>query len=146
MAHFHPSAFWLLGFSVLCFFGPKRQAATATTTHRYVQCISHTKCRILDTRKTIPGLRLAQKYAVTCGGGENHRMGLYDAFLIKENHIAACGSITEAVKRAKSSLNKCPIEVEVENLDELDQAQNAGANIIMLDNFSLDLIFRDGQT
>ena len=115
-------------------------SATATTTHRYVQCISHTKCRILDTRKTIPGLRLAQKYAVTCGGGENHRMGLYDAFLIKENHIAACGSITEAVKRAKSSLNKCPIEVEVENLDELDQAQNAGANIIMLDNFSLDLM------
>ena len=115
-------------------------SATATTTHRYVQCISHTKCRILDTRKTIPGLRLAQKYAVTCGGGENHRMGLYDAFLIKENHIAACGSITEAVKRAKSSLNKCPIEVEVENLDELDQAQNAGASIIMLDNFSLDLM------
>ena len=115
-------------------------SATATTTHRYVQCILHTKCRILDTRKTIPGLRLAQKYAVTCGGGKNHRMGLYDAFLIKENHIAACGSITEAVKRAKSSLNKCPIEVEVENLDELDQAQNAGANIIMLDNFSLDLM------
>ena len=115
-------------------------SATATTTHRYVQCISHTRCRILDTRKTIPGLRLAQKYAVTCGGGENHRMGLYDAFLIKENHIAACGSISEAVKRPKSSLTKCPIEVEVENLDELDQAQNAGANIIMLDNFSLDLM------
>ena len=115
-------------------------SATATTTHRYVQCISHTKCRILDTRKTIPGLRLAQKYAVTCGGGENHRMGLYDAFLIKENHIAACGSISEAVKRAKSSLTECPIEVEVENLDELDQAQNAGADIIMLDNFSLDLM------
>ena len=115
-------------------------SATATTTHRYVQCISHTKCRILDTRKTIPGLRLAQKYAVTCGGGKNHRMGLYDAFLIKENHIAACGSISEAVKRAKSSLTECPIEVEVENLDELYQAQNAGANIIMLDNFSLDLM------
>ena len=115
-------------------------SATATTTHRYVQCISHTKCRILDTRKTIPGLRLAQKYAVTCGGGENHRMGLYDAFLIKENHIAACGSISEAIKRAKSSLTKCPIEVEVENLDELDEAQNAGASIIMLDNFSLDLM------
>ena len=115
-------------------------SATATTTHRYVQCILHTKCRILDTRKTIPGLRLAQKYAVTCGGGENHRMGLYDAFLIKENHIAACGSISEAVKRAKSSLTECPIEVEVENLDELDQAQNAGADIIMLDNFSLDLM------
>ena len=115
-------------------------SATAKTTHRYVQCISHTKCRILDTRKTIPGLRLAQKYAVTCGGGENHRMGLYDAFLIKENHIAACGSISEAVKRAKSSLTECPIEVEVENLDELDQAQNAGADIIMLDNFSLDLM------
>ena len=115
-------------------------SATATTTHRYVQCISHTKCRLLDTRKTIPGLRLAQKYAVTCGGGENHRIGLYDAFLIKENHIAACGSITEAVKRAKSSLPECPIEVEVENLDELHHAQNAGANIIMLDNFSLDLM------
>ena len=115
-------------------------SATATTTHRYVQCILHTKCRILDTRKTIPGLRLAQKYAVTCGGGENHRMGLFDAFLIKENHIAACGSISEAVKRAKSSLTECPIEVEVENLDELDEAQNAGASIIMLDNFSLDLM------
>ena len=115
-------------------------SATATTTHRYVQCISHTKCRILDTRKTIPGSRLAQKYAVTCGGGENHRMGLYDAFLIKENHIAACGSISEAIERAKSSLTKCPIEVEVENLDELDEAQNAGASIIMLDNFSLDLM------
>ena len=115
-------------------------SATATTTHRYVQCILHTKCRILDTRKTIPGLRLAQKYAVTCGGGENHRMGLFDAFLIKENHIAACGSISEAVKRAKSSLTEYPIEVEVENLDELDQAQTAGADIIMLDNFSLDLM------
>ena len=115
-------------------------SATATTAHDYSQCISHTACKLLDTRKTIPGLRLAQKYAVTCGGGKNHRLGLYDGYLIKENHIAACGGINKAVIRAKKAHPECPIEVEVENLDELDQAQQAGANIIMLDNFSLDLM------
>ena len=115
-------------------------SATATTTHQYVERISHTSCRLLDTRKTIPGLRLAQKYAVTCGGGKNHRKGLYDAFLIKENHIAACGGIQKAVDSAKKSHPKCPIEVEVENLDELDEAQKAGANIIMLDNFTPELM------
>ena len=115
-------------------------SATATITNRYVERISHTSCRLLDTRKTIPGLRMAQKYAVTCGGGKNHRIGLYDAFLIKENHIAACGGITNAVENAKKSHPNCPIEVEVENLDELDQAQKAGANIIMLDNFTPELM------
>jgi len=115
-------------------------SATATITNQYVQRISHTSCRLLDTRKTIPGLRMAQKYAVTCGGGKNHRIGLYDAFLIKENHIAACGGITNAVENAKKSHPNCPIEVEVENLEELDQAQKAGANIIMLDNFTPELM------
>ena len=115
-------------------------SATATTTHSYVQRILHTPCKLLDTRKTLPGLRLAQKYAVACGGGKNHRLGLYDAFLIKENHIAACGGIKNAVERARKNHPGCPIEVEVENLDELDQAQKAGANIIMLDNFSVDLM------
>ena len=115
-------------------------SATATITNQYVERISHTSCRLLDTRKTIPGLRMAQKYAVTCGGGKNHRIGLYDAFLIKENHIAACGGIRNAVENAKKSHPNCPIEVEVENLDELDQAQKAGANIIMLDNFTPELM------
>ena len=115
-------------------------SATATITNQYVERISHTSCRLLDTRKTIPGLRMAQKYAVTCGGGKNHRIGLYDAFLIKENHIAACGGITNAVENAKKSHPNCPIEVEVENLEELDQAQQAGANIIMLDNFTPELM------
>ena len=115
-------------------------SATASITNQYVERISHTSCRLLDTRKTIPGLRMAQKYAVTCGGGKNHRIGLYDAFLIKENHIAACGGIRNAVENAKKSHPNCPIEVEVENLDELDQAQKAGANIIMLDNFTPELM------
>jgi len=115
-------------------------SATATTTNQYVERIAHTPCRLLDTRKTIPGLRIAQKYAVTCGGGKNHRIGLYDAFLIKENHIAACGGIKNAIENAKKSHPNCPIEVEVENLEELNEAQNAGANIIMLDNFSPDLM------
>ena len=115
-------------------------SATATTTHSYVQRIMHTSCKLLDTRKTLPGLRLAQKYAVSCGGGKNHRLGLYDAFLIKENHIAACGGIQKAVERARNDHPGRTIEVEVENLDELDQAQGAGANVIMLDNFSVDLM------
>jgi nicotinate-nucleotide pyrophosphorylase (carboxylating) len=92
---------------------------------------------LLDTRKTIPGLRTAQKYAVTCGGCFNHRIGLYDAYLIKENHIAACGSITAAIEKAKSLQADIPVEVEVENLDELQQALAAQADIVMLDNFSI---------
>jgi len=112
----------------------------ATITHHYYSLIAHTQCRLLDTRKTIPGLRIAQKYAVNCGGGHNHRLGLYDAVLIKENHIAACGSITAAINHAKSHYPDKPIEVEVETLDELDTAQHAGADIIMMDNFTLEMM------
>ena len=112
-------------------------SATATTTHKYASSVAHTQCKILDTRKTIPGLRLAQKYAVTMGGGKNHRVGLFDAILIKENHIAACGSITKAVKKAQSiAPDNMMIEVEVESHEELQEALNAGATRIMLDNFT----------
>lgn len=113
-------------------------SATATLTAQYVAMLGDTKIKLLDTRKTLPGLRLAQKYAVTCGGGENHRIGLYDAFLIKENHIMASGSIAKAVSQAKILAPEKLVEVEVENLDELEQALDAGADIIMLDNFSVD--------
>jgi nicotinate-nucleotide pyrophosphorylase (carboxylating) len=99
--------------------------------------VSHTNVRLLDTRKTLPGLRLAQKYAVTCGDCDNHRLGLWDAFLIKENHIAACGSIANAVAEAHRIAPGKPVEVETESLAELDQALEAGADIIMLDEFSL---------
>jgi len=112
-------------------------SATATTTFRYAQLISHTDTKLLDTRKTIPGLRRAQKYAVTCGGGENHRMGLYDAFLIKENHIFACGSIGKAIARAKQLYPNRRVEIEVENLAEFREATDAQPDWIMLDNFSL---------
>ena len=100
-------------------------SGTATATHRYAQLISHTNARLLDTRKTIPGLRHAQKYAVSKGGGENHRMGLYDAFLIKENHILACGSINKAINRARQLYPGRRVEVEVENLDEFYKAVEA---------------------
>lgn len=112
-------------------------SATATQTKLYVSKIANTNCRILDTRKTIPGLRLAQKYAVTIGGGVNHRFGLYDAYLIKENHILACGSITAAVKYAKQKSPTMFIEVEVENLTQLKEALTLPIDRIMLDNFSL---------
>ena len=113
-------------------------SATATATSHYVEKIKHTQTKLLDTRKTLPLYRQAQKYAVKCGGGENHRMGLYDMFLIKENHIAACGSITKAIEKARSlHLNK-KIEVEVENLTEYQEAINAKPDIIMLDNFSIE--------
>lgn len=112
-------------------------SAVATTVAQYVAAIKDSNTVLLDTRKTIPGMRLAQKYAVTCGGGQNHRVGLYDAFLIKENHIAGCGSIANAVNTAKQNFPGKPVEVEVENLDELSQALAAGADIIMLDNFSI---------
>lgn len=113
-------------------------SATATATRRYVDAIEHTSTRILDTRKTIPGLRQAQKYAVACGGGQNHRIGLYDMVLIKENHIMAAGSITAAVKQARRLFPDLKVEVETENLQEYQEAVSANADIIMLDNFSLD--------
>jgi len=115
-------------------------SATASAAHTCALLLQGTKCRLLDTRKTIPGLRTAQKYAVRMGGGFNHRMGLFDGILIKENHIMAAGSIANAVATAKQSPRKVPIEVEVENLDQLEQAIAAGADIAMLDNFSLPVM------
>jgi len=115
-------------------------SGTATAAHQYAKLVEGTDIKILDTRKTIPGLRLAQKYAVSIGGCHNHRIGLYDAFLIKENHIAACGGINAAVKKAHEVAPGKPVEVEVENLDELKQALVAGADIIMLDNFDPGMI------
>jgi len=112
-------------------------SATATATRRYVDAIAGTGCRILDTRKTLPGLRLAQKYAVRCGGAQNHRIGLYDMVLIKENHIIACGSIARAIETARRTSPGIPVEVEVETLAEFDQAIAAGADIILLDELSL---------
>lgn len=117
-------------------------SGTATRAKKYVDAVAGTNVKILDTRKTIPGLRFAQKYAVRCGGGTNHRIGLYDAILIKENHIHAAGSIKAALERArkiksKGSLIEIGIEIEVENIDELEQAVNAGATRILIDNFSL---------
>jgi len=113
-------------------------SATATTTARYVAAIAHTGARILDTRKTLPGLRAAQKYAVLCGGGTNHRQGLFDAILIKENHINAAGGITTAVSAARKVNSDVLLEVEVENLTQLAQALDAGVQRILLDNFDLD--------
>ncbi|NIP15664.1 MAG: carboxylating nicotinate-nucleotide diphosphorylase [Pseudomonadales bacterium] len=113
-------------------------SGTATATRRYVDRIAGTGARVLDTRKTVPGLRMAQKYAVHCGGGHNHRMGLFDAFLIKENHLAAAGGIAPAVARARELHPGRSVEVEVENLAELDQALAAGADIALIDNFSLE--------
>lgn len=110
-------------------------SGTATVTHRFVQAIGDSRTRLLDTRKTLPGLRLAQKYAVTCGGGHNHRIGLYDMVLLKENHVTSCGSIQAAVQSAMQRFPTLPIEVEVESLDELQQAIDAGAHRILLDNF-----------
>ena len=112
-------------------------SGTATSTRRYMDLIRHTKTTLLDTRKTIPGLRLAQKYAVRCGGGENHRLGLFDQFLIKENHITAAGGISAAVNLARRHHPDLRVEVEVENLDELQEAIAAGADVAMVDNFSL---------
>ena len=120
-------------------------SGVATAVAAYVKAIAGTSCRLLDTRKTIPGMRTALKYAVTCGGGSNHRMGLYDMYLIKENHIMACGGIDEAVSRARELSPGKQVEVEVENLDELRQALESGADIIMLDNFDYDQI-RDAVT
>jgi nicotinate-nucleotide pyrophosphorylase (carboxylating) len=110
-------------------------SATATTTATYVAAVAHTKARILDTRKTIPGLRMAQKYAVRCGGGSNHRVGLFDAILIKENHIESAGGITAAVTAARALNADVLLEVEVENLQQLEEALQAGVRRILLDNF-----------
>ncbi|WP_417791836.1 carboxylating nicotinate-nucleotide diphosphorylase [Stutzerimonas xanthomarina] len=112
-------------------------SGVATRCRQYADLVEGTGVQLLDTRKTIPGLRLAQKYAVTCGGCHNHRLGLYDAFLIKENHIAACGGIAEAVTAAHRIAPGKPVEVEVESLDELEQALRAGADVVMLDELSL---------
>ena len=113
-------------------------SGTATATRRFVDAIAGTRCQILDTRKTIPGLRSAQKYAVRCGGAQNHRMGLYDQVLIKENHIAAAGSLTGAIEAARRNASGLSVEVEVETLGELQEALNARPDIIMLDEFSLE--------
>ncbi len=112
-------------------------SGTATETRRYVRLVAGLPCRILDTRKTVPGLRRAQKYAVRCAGGSNHRMGLYDGILVKENHIMAAGSIAAAVAAARAAGTRVPVEVEVESLDELRQALEAGADMALLDEFSL---------
>lgn len=113
-------------------------SGTATLCRAYADLVADTGVKLLDTRKTIPGLRIAQKYAVSCGGCYNHRIGLYDAFLIKENHISACGGITAAVATARSHAPGKPVEVEVENLEELEQALAAACDRIMLDNFNLE--------
>lgn len=113
-------------------------SATATVTASYMEKLSNSSTKLLDTRKTLPNLRMAQKYAVKCGGGTNHRIGLYDAILIKENHIMAAGGIHNAVSTAKTMHPNITVEVETENLDEVQQAVDAGADIIMLDNFTLE--------
>jgi nicotinate-nucleotide pyrophosphorylase (carboxylating) len=118
-------------------------SGTATAAHAYAVLLAGTSCRLLDTRKTIPGLRTAQKYAVRVGGGHNHRMGLFDGVLIKENHIVAAGSIALAVAAARRGRASVPVEVEVENLTQLKQAIDAGADIAMLDNFPLNTL-REG--
>ena len=120
-------------------------SATATQTRKLVQLVSHTGATILDTRKTLPGLRTAQKYAVRVGGGTNHRLGLFDAFLIKENHIAACGGINPAIAAARRLYPDQPIELEVQDQAELAEALAAGADIILLDNFELAALARAVQ-
>ena len=111
-------------------------SATATVTRRFVDAVSGTRCTILDTRKTVPGLRSAQKYAVLCGGGQNHRMGLYDRILIKENHIAAAGSLAAAIRAARSHAPGMTVEVEVESLAELEEALASAPDIVLLDDFT----------
>jgi len=113
-------------------------SGTATTTRRYVDAVAGTGCQILDTRKTVPGLRLAQKYAVTCGGGRNHRLGLHDMVLIKENHIIAAGSIAAALQNARQLAPGVPVEIEVEDLQEFRAALAGHPDVIMLDEFTLD--------
>ena len=126
-------------------------SGTATITAEYVELLEDSNVKLLDTRKTIPGLRYAQKYAVTCGDGHNHRIGLFDAYLIKENHILACGSIAAAIEKARSLHPDKKVEVEVETIDELKQAIEANADIVMLDNFNNEQLHEavkvtDGKT
>lgn len=113
-------------------------SGTATLTHEYAQALQDTTTKLLDTRKTIPGLREAQKYAVRCGGGCNHRLGLFDGILLKENHILAIGSIAKAIESAKQRYSEIPVEVEVQNIEELREALDAGTDLVLLDNFSID--------
>lgn len=120
-------------------------SGTATTTSRYVEAAAGTKALILDTRKTIPGMRIAQKYAVRCGGGNNHRVGLFDAVLIKENHIISSGGVAEAVKIAKHQHKSLPIEIEVESIGELRVALGAGADRLLLDNFDIEDLQRAAE-
>ena len=115
-------------------------SATATLSARYAKELEDTNTKVLDTRKTIPGLRMAQKYAVSCGGCENHRIGLFDAFLIKENHINACDGIKNAVEKAHFSNPDLNVQVEIENLDELQQAIDAGADRVLIDNFDIETL------
>ncbi|MES2365252.1 MAG: carboxylating nicotinate-nucleotide diphosphorylase [Pseudomonadota bacterium] len=115
-------------------------SSTATITRQYVETIAGTGAVVMDTRKTLPGLRLAQKYAVSTGGGANQRNGLYDGILIKENHIAAAGGIAQVLTAAALLADGVPVQIEVENIDELQQALGAGANLILLDNFSIDML------
>lgn len=115
-------------------------SGTATIARRYADAVAGTGCRVLDTRKTIPGLRTAQKYAVACGGATNHRHGLYDALLIKENHIISAGGIAAALAAARRTHPGLSVEIEVESLEELEQALDAGADIVLLDNFALELL------
>jgi len=117
-------------------------SGTATTTSEYVKPLANTKTKLLDTRKTLPGLRLAQKYAVACGGGQNHRIGLYDAILLKENHIIAAGGIAEAIGLAKFQHPGKTVEVETESLSEVEEAIEGNADIIMLDNFTLEMMHK----
>lgn len=117
-------------------------SGTATTAHRYADRVRGSRSKIRDTRKTLPGLRYAQKYAVTCGGCENHRLGLYDAVLIKENHIIAAGSIAAAVKQARELHPNIPLEVEVESIAELQEALAAGPDLVLLDNFTQPLLIK----
>lgn len=127
-------------------------SATATCTARFVSAVADFKAGILDTRKTIPGLRMAQKYAVRCGGGNNHRLGLFDAILIKENHITSAGGIEPAIRAAKEQKTDLPIEIEVESVSELRAALSAGADRLLLDNFdiadlqrAIDINHREGN-
>jgi nicotinate-nucleotide pyrophosphorylase (carboxylating) len=120
-------------------------SATATVTSRYVNAVADFKAKILDTRKTIPGLRLAQKYAVRCGGGNNHRLGLFDAILIKENHIASAGGVETAILAAREQYSDLPVEIEVESVTELQDALRAGADRLLLDNFDIEDLQRAGK-
>lgn len=113
-------------------------SGTATTTARYVEAVRGTGCTILDTRKTLPGLRLAQKYAVRCGGGQNHRIGLYDTVMLKENHVRAAGSLTAAIRAARTAQPSLPLVVEVETLAQLDEALSEGCERILIDDFDAD--------